>query len=77
VANGVAPTRVAVVGYGAERPKASNATAEGRNLNRRVVLVILAEPDRDEVDDIPPPPAKPPLASRGTDPAAVGPGGRP
>lgn len=77
VASGVAPTRVAVVGYGAERPKASNATAEGRNQNRRVVLVILAEPDVDEVDDLPAPAGTPPLANRGTDPAPAEAGGRP
>lgn len=78
VASGMASTRVAVVGYGAERPKASNATAAGRNENRRVVLVILAEPDADEVDDVSPPPLPAvPLAGRGTDPAPVEGGGRP
>jgi chemotaxis protein MotB len=81
VASGVASQRVAVVGYGAERPKAGNQSEQGRNLNRRVVLVILAEPEADEVDDIAPP--APPassgtsLAGRGTDPAAPGVGGRP
>jgi chemotaxis protein MotB len=76
---GVAPTRVAVVGYGAERPKASNETPEGRNANRRVVLVILAEPEMDEVDDVPAAPSigPQPLAARGTDRAAVDGGGRP
>lgn len=74
VAGGVAPSRVAVIGYGAERPKASNASAEGRNQNRRVVLVILAEPDADEVDDLPP---AGPLANRGTSPAPAMSGGRP
>jgi chemotaxis protein MotB len=80
VAGGVAPTRVAVVGYGAERPKAGNDTPEGRNQNRRVVLVILAEPDPDEVDDLQPPAPAPggaALAGRGTDPAAADAGGRP
>lgn len=79
VDGGVAPTRVAVVGYGAERPKASNLTPEGRNQNRRVVLVILAEPDPDEVDDVAPPATGggPALAGAGTDPAPAEAGGRP
>lgn len=38
---GLAPERMAAVGYGEHRPIASNATAEGRMRNRRVVLVIL------------------------------------
>ena len=82
VAGGVAPTRVAVVGYGAERPKAGNDSPAGRNQNRRVVLVILAEPEADEVDDLPstpaPVPVPPsPLASRGTDRAPEPVGGLP
>lgn len=39
---GVAPSRLAVIGYGENRPRESNDTAEGRNANRRVVLVILS-----------------------------------
>ncbi|MFC4727306.1 flagellar motor protein MotD [Coralloluteibacterium thermophilus] len=42
---GVAQDRMAVVGQGEFRPRESNATPEGRNANRRVVLVILAEPE--------------------------------
>lgn len=41
--NGVEPERMAAVGYGEYRPVATNATAEGRRRNRRVVLVILAD----------------------------------
>jgi chemotaxis protein MotB len=41
---GVAPGRVAVVGYGEHQPVADNATVVGRNANRRVLLVILAAP---------------------------------
>ncbi|TYT26327.1 flagellar motor protein MotD [Luteimonas viscosa] len=48
---GVDPGRLAVVGYGEHQPVADNATAEGRNANRRVLLVILAAPDG--VDAIP------------------------
>ena len=39
---GIDPTRLAVVGYGEQRPVQSNATPEGRNANRRVIVVILA-----------------------------------
>jgi chemotaxis protein MotB len=38
---GVDPRRLTVIGLGEYRPIKSNATAEGRNANRRVVLVIL------------------------------------
>jgi chemotaxis protein MotB len=41
-ANGVAPNRLAVVGFGEQRPSHSNDTAQGRNANRRVVVVILS-----------------------------------
>lgn len=43
-AEGVPPGRMAVSGYGQHQPIADNATAQGRNANRRVVLVILATP---------------------------------
>ena len=39
---GVAPNRLAVVGFGEQRPSHSNDTSQGRNANRRVVVVILA-----------------------------------
>jgi chemotaxis protein MotB len=38
---GIAPARLAVLGFGQYRPVASNATAGGRNANRRVEVVIL------------------------------------
>jgi len=38
---GVAPERLSASGYGEYYPVASNATSEGRALNRRVDLVIL------------------------------------
>lgn len=41
--NGVDPYRLSAVGYGEFRPKADNATADGRSLNRRVVLMISRE----------------------------------
>jgi chemotaxis protein MotB len=40
--HGVAPERLAVIGYGEQRPMKANDTAEGRNTNRRVVVVILS-----------------------------------
>jgi len=39
---GVAPERLAAVGYGEYRPLADNATEAGRRQNRRVVLVVHA-----------------------------------
>lgn len=39
---GVEPGRLAVIGYGDNRPTHSNDTPEGRNSNRRVVVVILS-----------------------------------
>ncbi|TVP87729.1 MAG: flagellar motor protein MotD [Thioalkalivibrio sp.] len=44
---GLDPTRMAAVGFGEHRPIADNATPEGRQQNRRVVIVVLAdEPPR-------------------------------
>ena len=40
--HGVDPGRLAVIGYGEQRPIQSNDTAPGRNANRRVVIVILS-----------------------------------
>ena len=39
---GVEPGRLAVIGYGENRPTHPNDTPEGRNSNRRVVVVILS-----------------------------------
>jgi outer membrane protein OmpA-like peptidoglycan-associated protein len=43
VKQGVAPERLSTVGYAFNRPVASNATEEGRRLNRRVELLIVDE----------------------------------
>ena len=40
-AGGVDPSRLAVLGLGEFRPAAPNTSVEGRNANRRVLLVIL------------------------------------
>jgi chemotaxis protein MotB len=47
---GMDPARLAVIGLGENRPSQSNATAEGRNANRRVLLVILSGNQRPEGD---------------------------
>jgi chemotaxis protein MotB len=39
---GVSPERLAVIGYGEHRPTHPNTTEDGRNANRRVVIVILS-----------------------------------
>jgi chemotaxis protein MotB len=36
------PTKVSVAGYGQFRPIADNATSDGRQMNRRVDLVVVA-----------------------------------
>lgn len=41
VERGIPSSRLAVAGYGGERPIATNETPEGRALNRRVDIVIL------------------------------------
>jgi outer membrane protein OmpA-like peptidoglycan-associated protein len=38
---GIAQSRITVTGHGKNRPVASNATEEGRQLNRRVEIDIL------------------------------------
>lgn len=44
---GVEPIRMSSVGYGEFRPRDDNDTPEGRAANRRVVVVIMAEPGAD------------------------------
>ncbi len=51
----VSPERMVSMGYGEFHPVASNDTAEGRAKNRRVVIVVQADPERkmpeDNIDD--------------------------
>lgn len=42
VARGVDPERLALIGWGEQRPADRNDTAEGRNRNRRVLIVVLS-----------------------------------
>ena len=42
---GVSPTRMSAIGYGEFKPIADNATNEGRQKNRRIVLVVLGGDD--------------------------------
>ncbi len=44
VDNGVSSRSITAVGYGETRPKATNSTPEGRQLNRRVEIHIRANP---------------------------------
>ncbi|MEZ4323243.1 MAG: OmpA family protein [Myxococcota bacterium] len=56
VAAGAAPGQVSARGYGEDYPVDSNATAEGRDRNRRVEL-LTSDPGRPAV--APPPPSEP------------------
>jgi outer membrane protein OmpA-like peptidoglycan-associated protein len=40
IQKGIDPSRLNAIGWGQERPKASNETEEGRKLNRRVELLV-------------------------------------
>lgn len=42
--SGIGAKRLMVVGYGEHRPVGDNATVEGRNQNRRVLLIIMGNP---------------------------------
>lgn len=41
--SGVTPARLGIIGWGEVRPLTDNATAEGRNQNRRVLVVVMNE----------------------------------
>ena len=47
---GVAPERMAAVGFGEFHPVADNGTPSGRQENRRVVIVVMADRERIERD---------------------------
>ncbi len=50
VENGVAPSRIVVIGYADNRPVDTNDTPEGRARNRRVTVMILAENEGQKTD---------------------------
>lgn len=56
---GVDPSRLAVIGLGEFRPVADNATEEGRNMNRRVLVVILSNGANAEGSAATPPSTEP------------------
>ncbi len=43
--HGVSPERLGIVGWGEVRPIADNSSAEGRNQNRRVLVVVMGGQD--------------------------------
>ncbi len=43
--HGISPGRLGIMGWGEVRPIADNATEEGRNRNRRVMVVVLSDRD--------------------------------
>ena len=57
LADGIRDTRLSAAGYADTRPRASNTTEEGMSRNRRVDIVVLAEPKKA------PPPAAVPTAA--------------
>ena len=55
---GVSPTRMSAIGYGEFKPVADNATEDGRQKNRRIVLVVLGGDDsRRSLDSFATPPS--------------------
>jgi chemotaxis protein MotB len=69
--HGVAPGRLAVIGYGEQRPLQTNGTADGRNANRRVVVVILSTELMRQTDpaQLSAPPGAPQASTAGAVPA--------
>jgi chemotaxis protein MotB len=47
--DGVEPRRMAAIGFGEYKPIADNSTPEGRNKNRRVVILILESASADNI----------------------------
>jgi chemotaxis protein MotB len=52
--SGIAPDRLGIIGWGEVRPIADNATAEGRNQNRRVLVVVMGNGGGNEREQIDP-----------------------
>jgi chemotaxis protein MotB len=68
---GVNPDRLAVIGYGQQRPVQSNDTEQGRNANRRVVVVILSTELQHHSDPADQPGSLSPIAPSTATPAAA------
>ena len=74
MADGLDPTRLSVAGFGEFQPKQPNTTAEGRNANRRVLIVVLGTPEaaassQSAAAEPPPAPAPPEAAAVNPPPA--------
>lgn len=48
---GISPERISATGYGEYRPVASNETEEGRQLNRRVEIVIIPQTIKEKIEE--------------------------
>jgi chemotaxis protein MotB len=68
---GVNPERLAVIGYGEQRPVKGNDTELGRNANRRVVVVILSTELQRHSDPVEQPGAVGPIPPSTTTPAVT------
>jgi len=60
---GFSPDRLSAAGYSEYHPIASNSTAEGRQLNRRVDVVVREQPPSNPANASPPPPSVVPPAA--------------
>jgi chemotaxis protein MotB len=69
---GVNPGRLAVIGYGEQRPIQGNDTEQGRNANRRVVVVILSTELQRKSDPADQPAITSPIAPSASTPAPDG-----
>ncbi|MBN6151048.1 flagellar motor protein MotD [Xanthomonas sp. AmX2] len=73
---GLRPSRLSMIGYGEFRPRAPNDSEAGRNANRRVVLIILADAGGDAGAEPAPDPgltaSAPPAAAPASPPSAAG-----
>jgi outer membrane protein OmpA-like peptidoglycan-associated protein len=55
-------SRLVAVGYGEHKPLTSNATEKGREMNRRVMFIVIEDangPTEESEDDAPPPSLRP------------------
>lgn len=68
---GVAPARLAAIGYGEYRPVADNDTEAGRTKNRRVVVVVLSASGKHEASAGGEPPLTQQLNAESATPAAT------